>query len=187
MKQANVFRKKYYLKNSYVSNSELLQSCLLGLVKSMKYYDGRVSVPSYANKYIQGELYKTFTRKHIGGRFTHYELMHKKKKASKHTQVELYQQHKPYTVVINSKIGMKYYDTKSFIIYIHEFLNTLRPIDRYIFLLRYDIYTGKIVNRYKDIGQLTCLSRASIHKSLQQTRRNFALYDKLQHIYTSSI
>lgn len=182
MKQANVFRKKYYLKNNYVSNSELLQSCLLGLVKSMKYYDGRVSVPSYANKYIQGELYKTFTHRHIGGRFTHYELMYKKKKASNHTQVELYQQQKSHTVIMKSNIGIKYYNRKEFIIYIHEFLNTLRPTDRYIFLLRYDIYTGNVVNRYKDIQHLACLSRPTIHKSLQQTQRSFALYDKLQHI-----
>ena len=32
MKQANVFRQKYHMQNNYVSNSELVQSCLLGLV-----------------------------------------------------------------------------------------------------------------------------------------------------------
>jgi hypothetical protein len=183
MKQANVFRKKYHMQNNYVSNSELVQSCLLGLVKSMKHYDGRVSVPCYANKYVQGELYKAFTRKHIGGRFTHYELMHLKKKVSNHTQVELYQQRKPHTVIMKSNLGMSEYEHKTFILYIREFLNNIRPIDRYIFLLRYDIFSGQVIRKHKDIGKLVCLSYKSVQKSIRQTQHKFTLYDKLQHIH----
>jgi len=183
MKQANVFRKKYHMKNNYISNSELIQSSLLGLIKSMKHYDGRVSVPCYANKYIQGELYKAFTRKHIGGRFTHYELMHQKKQASNYTQVQLYQQNKPHTMIIKSNIGISEYEHKTFILYIREFLNNIRPIDRYIFLLRYDIFSGQVIRKHKDIGKLVCLSYKSVQKSIRQTQHNFALYDKLQHIH----
>lgn len=183
IKQSTIFRQKYHLQNNYVSNSELVQSCLLGLVKSMKHYDGRVSVPCYAEKYIQGELYKTFTRKHIGGRFTHYELMHQKKKASNYTQVELYQQHKPHTVIMKSNIGMSECGHKTFILYIREFLNNIRPIDRYIFLLRYDIFSGQVIRKHKDIGKLVCLSYKTVQKSIRQTQHNFALYDKLQHIH----
>ena len=179
MKQANVFRQKYHMQNNYVSNSELVQSCLLGLVKSLKHYDGRVSLTCYAHKYIQCELYRAFTRKHIGGRFTHYELMHQKKKASNYTQVELYQQFKPDTVIIKSNIGLSDCHHKIFILYIREFLNSIRPIDRYIFLLRYDIFTGQVIRKHKDIGKLVCLSYKSVQKSIRQTQHNFALYDKL--------
>lgn len=185
MKQANVFRNKYHMQNNYVLNSELVQSCLLGLVKSMKHYDGRVSVPCYANKYILGELYRTLTRKHIGGRFTHYEMMHQKKKASNYTQVKLYQQNKPHTVIMKSNIGLSEYEHKIFIMYIREFLNHIRPVDRYIFLLRYDIFSGQVIRKHKDIGKLVCLSYKSVQKSIRQTQHNFALYDKLQHIHIS--
>ena len=180
MKQANVFRQKYHMQNNYVSNSELVQSCLLGLVKSMKHYDGRVSLTCYAQKYIHGELYRAFTRKHIGGRFTHYELMHQKKKASNYTQVELYQQFKPHTVIMKSYIGLSECDHKIFILYIREFLNSIRPLDRYIFLLRYDIFTGQVIRKHKDIGKLVCLSYKSVQKSIRQSQHKFILYDKLQ-------
>ena len=180
IKQATVFRQKYHIPNNYVSNSELVQSCLLGLIKSTKHYDGRVSLSCYAAKYIQCELYKAFTRKHIGARFTHYELMCQKKKASNYTQVELYQQQKPHTVIMTSNIGMSECDYKLFIIYIREFLNNIRPIDRYIFLLRYDIFTGQVIRKHKDIGKLVCLSYKSVQKSIRQTQHKFTLYDNLQ-------
>lgn len=183
MRQANCFRTKYHMQNNYVSNSELIQSSLLGLVKSMKHYDGRVSVPCYANKYIQGELYKAFTRKHIGGRFTHYEMIHQKKKAANYTQVQLYQQHKPYNIIIKSNIGMSEYEHTAFILYIREFLNSIRPIDRYIFLLRYDIFSGQVIRKNKYIGKLVCLSDKAVHKSIRETKQKFALYDKSQHIH----
>ena len=183
MKQANVFRKKYRIQNNYVSNSELLQSCLLGLVKSMKHYDGRASVTCYANKYIQGELYKTLTRKHIGGRFTHHEMMYRKKKTSNYTQVELYQQNKPHSTIIKSHVGMSEYDHRAFVMYIREFLDNIPPIDRYIFLLRYDIFSGRVIRKYKYIGKLVCLSDKTVHKSIRQTKKRFALYDKLRHIH----
>lgn len=180
IKQANVFRKKNKMRSNYVRNSELIQSCLLGLTKSMEHYDGSSSVPAYACKYIEGELYQTLTRSHVGGRFKHYELMHKKKKATNYTQVKLYQQQQPYTVIIKSNIGLKDKEHKLFVMYIRDFLNTIRPLDQYIFLLRYDIFTGQIIRKHKDVGKLVCLSYKSVQKSISDTKKQFTLYDKLQ-------
>lgn len=180
IRQANIFRKKYNMRNNYVANSELIQSSLLGLTKSMKYYDGRVSVPHYASKYIQGELYKAFTRRHIGGRFKHHEMMNQKKKTVNYTQVQLYQQEQPHTVIIKSNIGLKNKEHKLFIMYIRGFLSTLRPIDRYIFLLRYDIFSGQILRKHKEIGKLVSLSYKAVHRSVQNTKNEFELYDNLQ-------
>ena len=180
IKQANVFRKKNKMRSNYVRNSELIQSCLLGLMKSMEHYDGRSSVPAYACKYIEGEMYRTLTRSHVGGRFNHYEIMHKKKKAATYTQVKLYQQELPYTVTVKSNIGIKDREHKLFVMYIRDFLNTIRPVDRYIFLLRYDIFSGQIIRKHKDIGKLVCLKYKAVQKSISDTKKQFALYDKLQ-------
>lgn len=180
IKQANVFRKKNKMRSNYVRNSELIQSCLLGLMKSMEHYDGSSSVPAYACKYIEGELYRTLTRSHVGGRFKHYDIMHKKKKATNYTQVQLYQKDTHPTISLKSNIGMKDREHKLFVMYIRDFLNTIRPVDRYIFLLRYDIFTGEIIRKHKDIGKLVCLKYKSVQKSISDTKKQFVLYDKLQ-------
>ena len=78
--KARYFQKRYKIKPNYIRSSELIQSSLLGLVKSMKHYDGRVDVPYYSHFYIKKELYKCLTRCQPFGRFKHYEMMALKKK-----------------------------------------------------------------------------------------------------------
>ena len=138
MNQARQFRKKYGIKQSYVRDSELLQSALLGLSKSMKHYDGRVDVPYYSYYYILSELYKCLTRNQPFGRFTHRQMMVHKMNPMEHTRVEPFGSNKLYYQDVGPSHELLYsHYTET----LFDELCKLPPREKRIFLLTYDIHT----------------------------------------------
>ena len=53
MGKAKKFQEENKIRPNYIRSSELLQASLVGLVKSMDKYDGRVEVPYYSSYYIK--------------------------------------------------------------------------------------------------------------------------------------
>lgn len=138
MNQARQFRKKYGIKQSYVRDSELLQSALLGLSKSMKHYDGRVDVPYYSYYYILSELYKCLTRNQPFGRFTHRQMMVHKMNPMDHTRVEPFGSNKLYYQDVGPSHELVY---SHYTEILFDELCQLPLREKRIFLLTYDIHT----------------------------------------------
>lgn len=138
MNQARQFRKKYGIKQNYVRDSELLQSALLGLSKSMKHYDGRVDVPYYSYYYILSELYKCLTRNQPFGRFTHRQMMVHKMNPMDHTRVEPFGSNKLYYQDVGPSHELVY---SHYTEILFDELCQLPLREKRIFLLTYDIHT----------------------------------------------
>ena len=163
--QARNFHKKHKLKRNYVLQSELIQSSLHGLVKSMKLYNGTAKVSKYSSFYIENELYKCLTNRFHFGMYNHYHLMHKKMKISKQDRVEFIDQKQ-----LNYGIEEQWKDylNRHFIM---DTLNKGKPTDKYIFLLRYDIYTMNVRNSLKYIALHTEYSLQYIGQSINRTKK----------------
>lgn len=149
--KARYFQKKYKIKPNYVRSTELIQSSLLGLVKSMKHYDGRVDVPYYSHFYIKKELYKCLTRCQPFGRFKHYEMMALKKKPMEHSRVEPIGDNQLYYQDVGPQYTFKYDDHQEIVF---EELDKLSPRKKRVFLLTYDIHTLKKKRTAKEVAKL---------------------------------
>lgn len=149
--KARYFQKRYKIKPNYIRSSELIQSSLLGLVKSMKHYDGRVDVPYYSHFYIKKELYKCLTRCQPFGRFKHYEMMALKKKPMEHSRVEPIGDNNLYYEHVGPNYSFKYDDHQELVF---EELDKLSPREKRVFLLTYDIHTLKKKRTAKEVAEL---------------------------------
>ena len=142
IRQAQNFQKHYKINPSYVKCSEMNQAALYGLVRSMKNYNGSVSVTSFSRFHIKDELYRCFTNSHGFGRFKHYHVMVKKHKPTKDEKVEAYGYNHMY--IEKTKFGYESSDkdrTNEEIIV--EILEKMPPFDKRVFLLRYHLYPLK--------------------------------------------
>ena len=151
MKQARSFRIKYAIKSNYVRNSELLQSALLGLSKSMKNYNGQVEVPYYSYYYVLSELYKCLTRNQPFGRFTHRQMMVHKMKPMENTRVEPFGTNKQYYEDVGPSHELTYSHYTETLL---DELYAMSPHEKRIFLLKYDIHTMKKIRTAKEISLL---------------------------------
>ena len=149
--KARYFKKKYKIKPNYVRSSELIQSSLLGLIKSMKHYDGRVDLPYYSHFYIKEELYKCLTRCQPFGRFKHYEMMALKKKPIEHSRVEPIGDNNLYYQHVGPYYSFKYNDHQEIVF---EEFNKLTPREKRVFLLTYDIHSLKKIRIAKQVAEL---------------------------------
>lgn len=165
--QGQLFKKKHNVKNNYVRNSEIIQSSLLGLTKSMKNYDGRVDVPYYSKYFIENELYKCLTRCQPFGRFTHYEMMKKKIKPMDYKRVEPIGSNRLYFEKTKC-----FYENDKLLSYdlLDDALSKLPPKDKQIFLLRYDRFTFKKRKNLLQIAKQMNYSIETIRQSLKKTK-----------------
>lgn len=173
MGKAKKFQEENKIRPNYIRSSELLQASLVGLVKSMDKYDGRVEVPYYSSYYIKDELYRQLTRSQPFGRFSHYEMMTLKKNPMNHSRVEAMGQNRQYIENTqffhedNRENGME--DMKAI-------LEKMDAKDRRIFFLRFDIETGKKRYNLKEVGELMDCSIETVRKSINKTRTSFKNY-----------
>tara|TARA_B100000035_G_C21006208_1_gene557367 strand:- start:1090 stop:1821 length:732 start_codon:yes stop_codon:yes gene_type:complete len=162
------FQKQYNINPNYVRCSEMNQAAIYGLIRSMKNYDGRVSVPFYSRFYVRDDLYRCFTERHGFGRYKHYDLMIKKHKPVKEERVEPY----GYNHLYIEKTKFGYYENDDRRIkeeIVIELLNQISSFDKRVFLLRYDIYSMKKIRVVQDIAKLMCCSKETIRQSLSRT------------------
>lgn len=162
------FQKQYNINPNYVRCSEMNQAAIYGLVRSMKNYDGRVSVPCYSRFHVRDDLYRCFTERHGFGRYKHYELMIKKHKPVKEERVEPYSYNHLY--IEKTKFG--YYendDRRMKEEKLVELLNDINPFDKRVFLLRYDLYSIRKKHSTKYIAKLMCCSQETVRQSLLKT------------------
>ena len=168
IRQAQNFQKHYKINPSYVKCSEMNQAALYGLVRSMKNYNGSVSVTSFSRFHIKDELYRCFTNSHGFGRFKHYHVMVKKHKPKKDEKVEAYGYNHMY--IEKTKFGYESSDkdrTNEEIIV--EILEKMPPFDKRVFLLRYHLYPLKKKYSVKKIALLMGRSTTTIRTSLDKT------------------
>tara|TARA_Y200000002_G_scaffold24269_2_gene18339 strand:+ start:6502 stop:7200 length:699 start_codon:yes stop_codon:yes gene_type:complete len=165
--QAKSFQRKYKIKSNYVRSSELIGSSLHGLVKSMKKYDGSVEVPYYSCFYIKKELFRCLTQRQPFGRFTHYEMMHLKLKPMENTRVEAMSDNRLY---VEETKHFHYNKENEIEEYLNEILGVLDPMDKRIFLYRFDIHTLEKRYPLRKIALLMGLSYESIKISLNRSR-----------------
>tara|TARA_Y100000992_G_scaffold299984_1_gene267722 strand:- start:6454 stop:7176 length:723 start_codon:yes stop_codon:yes gene_type:complete len=182
IRQAQNFQKHYKINPSYVKCSEMNQAALYGLVRSMKNYNGSVSVTSFSRFHIRDELYRCFTNSHGFGRFKHYHVMVKKHKPKKDEKVEPYGHNNLY--IENTKFG---YETSNehrrneeLIV---EALEQISAFDKRVFLLRYYLYPLKKKYTVKEIAVLMDRSSTTIRSSLDKTikhikNRNNCLFNR---------
>lgn len=168
IRQAQNFQKHYKINPSYVKCSEMNQAALYGLVRSMKNYNGSVSVTSFSRFHIRDELYRCFTNSHGFGRFKHYHVMVKKHKPKKDEKVEAYGHNHMY--IEKTKFGYEssYKDRTNEEIIV-EILEQMPPFDKRVFLLRYDLYPLKKKYSVKKIALLMDRSTTTIRTSLDKT------------------
>ena len=168
IRQAQNFQKYYNINPSYVKCSEMNQAALLGLVRSMKNYNGSVSVTSFSRFHIRDELYRCFTSSHGFGRYKHYHVMVKKHKPKKHEKVEGYGHNHMY--IEKTKFG---YETsnedRTNEELIVEALEQIPAFDKRVFLLRYHLYPLKKKYTVKKVEVLMDRSTTTIRTSLDKT------------------
>jgi len=170
IRQAQNFQKYYKINPSYVKCSEMNQAALYGLVRSMKNYNGSVSVTSFSRFHIRDELYRCFTSSHGFGRFKHYHVMVKKHKPKKDEKVEGYGHN--HIIIEKTKFGYepshKERTTEEIIV---EIIEKMPPFDKRVFLLRYDLYPLKKKYSVKKIALLMDRSTTTIRTSLDKTMK----------------
>ena len=170
IRQAQNFQKYYKINPSYVKCSEMNQAALYGLVRSMKNYNGSVSVTSFSRFHIRDELYRCFTSSHGFGRFKHYHVMVKKHKPKKDEKVEGYGHN--HMIIEKTKFGYepshKDRTTEEIIV---EIIEKMPPFDKRVFLLRYDLYPLKKKYSVKKIALLMDRSTTTIRTSLDKTMK----------------
>ena len=170
IRQAQNFQKYYKINPSYVKCSEMNQAALYGLVRSMKNYNGSVSVTSFSRFHIRDELYRCFTSSHGFGRFKHYHIMVKKHKPKKDEKVEGYGHN--HMIIEKTKFGYepshKDRTTEEIIV---EIIEKMPPFDKRVFLLRYDLYPLKKKYTIKKIALLMDRSTTTIRTSLDKTMK----------------
>lgn len=173
--KATKFQQKYNINPNYCKSSEYIQSGLLGLCKSMKYYDGRVDVNYYAEWFIQDELYRCFTRSHPFGMATHYQMMNLKYKRSNNDKIIPYSRYKYADNLYNKCANHIDYINKDALM---SALNQLSSTDKRIFCLRYDIDTLAKKRSHKEIAALMDFSIStvslSIQRSFQKIKQHYA-------------
>ena len=170
IRQAQNFQKYYKINPSYVKCSEMNQAALYGLVRSMKNYNGSVSVTSFSRFHIRDELYRCFTSSHGFGRFKHYHVMVKKHKPKKDEKVEGYGHN--HIIIEKTKFGYepshKDRTTEEIIV---EIIEKMPPFDKRVFLLRYDLYPLKKKYSVKKIALLMDRSTTTVRTSLDKTMK----------------
>ena len=170
IRQAQNFQKYYKINPSYVKCSEMNQAALYGLVRSMKNYNGSVSVTSFSRFHIRDELYRCFTSSHGFGRFKHYHVMVKKHKPKKDEKVEGYGHN--HMIIEKTKFGYepshKDRTTEEIIV---EIIEKMPPFDKRVFLLRYELYPLKKKYSVKKIALLMDRSTTTIRTSLDKTMK----------------
>lgn len=170
IRQAQNFQKYYKINPSYVKCSEMNQAALYGLVRSMKNYNGSVSVTSFSRFHIRDELYRCFTSSHGFGRFKHYHVMVKKHKPKKDEKVEGYGHN--HIIIEKTKFGYepshKDRTTEEIIV---EIIEKMPPFDKRVFLLRYHLYPLKKKYSVKKIALLMDRSTTTIRTSLDKTMK----------------
>ena len=170
IRQGQNFQNYYNINPSYVKCSEMNQAALIGLVRSMKYYNGSVSVPSFSRFHIRDELFRSFTSSHGFGRYKHYDIMIKKHKPKKEEKIEPYGYNHLY--IEKTKFG---YDTlnedrinEEILV---EILEQIPAFDKRVFLLRYNLYPLKKNYSIKKISILMNRSTTTIRTSLEKTTK----------------
>ena len=170
IRQAQNFQKYYKINPSYVKCSEMNQAALYGLVRSMKNYNGSVSVTSFSRFHIRDELYRCFTSSHGFGRFKHYHVMVKKHKPKKDEKVEGYGHN--HIIIEKTKFGYepshKERTTEEIIV---EIIEKMPSFDKRVFLLRYHLYPLKKKYSVKKIALLMDRSTTTIRTSLDKTMK----------------
>lgn len=168
IRQSQNFQKHYNIHPSYVKCSEMNQAALIGLVRSMKYYNGSVSVTTFSRFHIRDELFRCFTSSHGFGRYKHYHIMIKKEKPKKTEKVEPYGHN--HMFIENTKFG---YETSTehrrneeLIV---EALDQIPAFDKRVFLLRYHLYPLKKRYTVKKVAILMDRSSTTIRTSLDKT------------------
>ena len=166
--QARIFQQKYKIRSDYIRNAELIQSALYGLSKSMNCYDGSVEIPYYSCFYIKNELYRCLTNRQPFGRYKHHQLMKDKIKPIQNTRVEPMSDERLYIEKTQYSYSNTYDHLQE---YIYNKLNQLQPVDKRIFLYRFDIHTLKIKFTLHKIAQLMDLSYETIKISLNRSKQ----------------
>lgn len=166
--EAKRFQEQYKINPNYVRCSEMNQAAIYGLVRSMRKYDGRVSVPYYSRFFIRDDLYRCFTERQGFGRYKHYDLMIRKHKPTKDERVEPYGHNHLY--MENVKLGYNVQDNRRMKEEtVVELLNNVNAFDKRVFILRYDLHTMKKKRIVRDISKLMLTSQETIRQSLSRT------------------
>ena len=168
IRQSQNFQKHYKINPSYVKCSEMNQAALMGLARSMKYYNGSVSVTTFSRFHITDELFRCFTSSHGFGRYKHYHVMIKKHKPKKDEKVEPYGYNHLY--IEKTKFGYEasneHRRNEELIV---EALEQVSAFDKRVFLLRYHLYPLKKKYSVKEIAILMDRSSTTIRTSLDKT------------------
>lgn len=168
IKQAQSFQKHYNINPSYIKCSEMNQAAIVGLIRSMKYYNGSVSVTTFSRFHIRDELFRSFTNSHGFGRYKHYEIMIKKHKPKKDEKVEPYGYNHLY--IEKTKCGYESLNelriNEELIV---EAIEQISAIDKRIFLLRYELYPLKRRYSINKIAILMDRSSTTVRTSLDKT------------------
>jgi RNA polymerase sigma factor (sigma-70 family) len=148
--QYNNFKRIRHIGYSY-NDRDLQEYAYLGLLKSLKKYDGRSSLPRYADKYVTGEICRGIR-----------EL----RKSSKIYETVRYENVFSSPIKNDEEENISYNRIKS----VNEIVSTFSPEDRMLFYYRYDKDTLEIIRSVKSVCQLMVFSDETYRQKMDRIK-----------------